>query len=150
MIAAYADGRGEIVDAGAVQSTASTIHQNRVRQGLDARPGVLEFIERAKDEGVRLALVTSASPADVSMVIDSVGAGVRDSFEFILEATAVSEGKPDPAVFRSALENLGVGPSHAVAIDDNVDGVKAAKGAGLWTAAFPTENTSQQDFSEAD
>lgn len=149
-IASYAESRGEIFDAASVHSTKSTVFQNRLRHGVDARPGVLELIERAKGEGVRLALVTSTSPSNVSTLIDGIGAGVRDSFEFILDATMVADVKPDPAVFQLALEKLAVEPSLALAIEDNVDGIKAAKSAGLWTAAFPNAYTSGHDFSAAD
>lgn len=115
-----------------------------------ARPGVLTLIERAKNEGVRLALLTTTPPSTVSEMIDSLGAGVRDSFEFVLDATVIDQGSLGSAAYRAALESLALDPSQALAIVQDSDGVKAARAAELWTAAFPGAESSLSDCTDAD
>lgn len=48
----------------------------------------------------------------------------------------VAEGKPDPAVYRRAVDRLGVPPGGAVAVDDSAVGVDAARSAGLQVVGF--------------
>ena len=70
-------------------------------------------------------------------------------FDLVLDGSAVTTGKPDPEVYRHALERLGEQPADAVAIEDNVGGVRAAVDAGLTCIAFPNETTAAGDFGGA-
>ncbi len=58
--------------------------------------------------------------------------------------------KPDPALYIQALEGLGVPAAEAVAFEDSVNGVKAAKAAGIFTVAVPNSVTRNLDFTLAD
>jgi beta-phosphoglucomutase-like phosphatase (HAD superfamily) len=58
--------------------------------------------------------------------------------------------KPDPEVYRLALERLGVRPDRALAVEDSKNGVLAAKGAGVPVVAIPSLYTAGDDFSAAD
>jgi beta-phosphoglucomutase-like phosphatase (HAD superfamily) len=70
-------------------------------------------------------------------------------FDLIVNRDSVPAGKPDPAAYHYALEQLGADADNAVAIEDNVGGVAAAAAAGIRCIAFPNENTSGGDFSAA-
>ena len=70
-----------------------------------------------------------------------------DSFDVIVDLDDVSSPKPDPEAYSYALAQ--VGETHAVAIEDNIGGVRAATAAGLNCVAFPNQNTSGGDFAEA-
>jgi len=58
--------------------------------------------------------------------------------------------KPDPAVYLLACERLGVDPTASVAIEDSVNGVTAAKAAGMAAVAVPGTLTLGMDFAAAD
>ena len=45
---------------------------------------------------------------------------------------------------------MGVVPSTAVAVEDSVHGITAAKAAGMWAVAVPSYLTQAMDFSHAD
>jgi beta-phosphoglucomutase-like phosphatase (HAD superfamily) len=62
----------------------------------------------------------------------------------------VKATKPAPDLFLGAVADLEVAPRHAIAIEDSVNGVRAAKAAGLFTIAVPNPITASLDFSEAD
>jgi beta-phosphoglucomutase-like phosphatase (HAD superfamily) len=62
----------------------------------------------------------------------------------------VERTKPDPALYLLACERLGVAPGDAVALEDSVLGVRAAKSAGMAAVAVPSRLTASMDFSEAD
>lgn len=131
---------GTIADIDQLQPDSHDVDA-RTDASTDARPGVLSLIERAKNEGVRLALVTARPPSTVAATIDGLGAGVRDSFEFILDASALEEGvslsgELDPTAFQSALDNLALEPSEALAVVSDRADLAAARAAGLWTVYF--------------
>lgn len=99
----------------------------------DEVPGARELVRAAVAAGIRLAIVTSAGLAWVER---SVGGalGILDHVEVVVTSRDVVDGKPDPAGYRLACERLGVGPDHAVAVEDSPAGVRAALGAGVATA----------------
>ncbi|BBZ44817.1 HAD family hydrolase [Mycobacterium parmense] len=150
-IADYAANRGADVDAGAVHATKSRIFQGLLRdRPLMPRPGVLATIEHAKRENFHLGLVTTTSKANVSALLDSLSPHISPgTFDVVVDADDVADPKPDPSSYRLALDRLGVTAGSAVAIEDNVGGVRAATAAGLRCIAFPNENTAGSRFDGA-
>jgi len=69
--------------------------------------------------------------------------------DLVVDAEQVAAGKPDPAAYLFALEQLGEEASDCLAVEDNPGGVAAARAAGVPVAAFPNENTGDQDFGDA-
>ena len=62
----------------------------------------------------------------------------------------VHHAKPDPALYRAALEALAVRPEEAIALEDSPNGILAAKRAGLFCVAVPNPLTSQLSLEQAD
>ncbi|MDA2892831.1 HAD-IA family hydrolase [Mycolicibacterium sp. BiH015] len=151
-IAQYAAGRGEDVDAAAVHETKSAIFRELLSStSVAPRPGVAETIERARQDGLRLGFVTTTSADNVEAVLAALEPALgAETFDLVVDGSAVSAGKPDPEVYRYALDKLGEDAAHAVAIEDNAGGVRAATDAGLTCIAFPNENTSGGDFAAAE
>ncbi|MFY0408659.1 HAD family hydrolase [Solicola sp. PLA-1-18] len=149
-ISAYAAERGQDVDAAAVHQSKSEIFQRRLAEsGSTARPGVVESLRAAKDEGAKIALVTTTSPENVEALLASLPDLTRDDFDLVVDSSVVGESKPDPASYLYALEQLGETADGAVAVEDNVGGVQAAQAAGVSCVAFPNANTASHDFGEA-
>lgn len=151
-VAQYAADRGEDVDADAVHATKSELYQQRAAASpLQPRPGVVETIARARREGDQVALVTTTAGANVSAVLEGLERSLDpSSFDVLVDVSQVDRRKPDGAAYRYALERLGVDAGSAVAIEDNVGGVGAARDAGVPVVAFPNDNTVGHDFSAAD
>lgn len=151
-IADYAQARGEDVDAAAVHQTKSERFQAALADGgATARPGLADTLASAREEGYKVALVTTTSKENVAALGSALrGSGVElDGFDLLVDSTDVEESKPDPAVYRFALEHLGESAQEAVAVEDNPGGVQAATAAGVACVAFPNENTAGQDFAGA-
>lgn len=55
----------------------------------------------------------------------------------------IRQGKPDPAVYRVACQSIGVPPESALAIEDAVSGIQAAKGAGIRCIAVVGHESTQ-------
>lgn len=151
-IAAYARECGVEVDAPAIHATKSRLFQERlVASGAESRPGAIDVIAAARAVGNPVALVTTTSRANVDALLGALAplVAVAD-FDVIITAEDVAEPKPHPAAYQEALARLGVDAADAVAVEDNVDGVAAATGAGVRCVAMPNENTGGHDFSAAD
>ena len=87
---------------------------------------VAEWRERAA-----VALITNAT----SRLPDDLAAlGLTQAFDVIINSSAIGVAKPDPAIFRYTLEQLGVLPGDALFIDDTASHIAAARDVGL--AAF--------------
>ena len=63
---------------------------------------------------------------------------------------APGRAKPHPDIYLAALTALGVRADDAVAIEDSLNGMRAARAAGIYTVVTPTPVTAQLDFAEAD
>lgn len=151
-VAAQAKERGEDVDADAVHATKSRIFQESLPgAGLHPRDGVVETIREAKEAGHRVALVTTTATENVDALLSALEPGLgRTDFALVADASDVDRPKPDGAAYRAALEALGEDAAGAVAIEDNLGGVQAAKDAGVAVVAFPNANTADHDFAPAD
>ncbi len=150
-IAEYATSLGQTVDAKAVHETKSKVFQESVAGAqLAPRAGVVDTITSAKSNGWKLGLVTTTSSDNVSSLLEALSPNVeaRD-FDVIVDSSRVDEPKPDKAAYSFALQQLDEAAADCVAIEDNVDGVRAAVAAGLACVAFPNQNTAQHDFTTA-
>lgn len=148
----YADAHGDQVDASAVHAKKSEIYVNLVgASDLSPRPGVLETVEEAKRNDLKLGFVTTTAQANIDAVLGALEPHLTaDVFDVIVNIDSVDSRKPDAAAYEFALEQLGSDAASAVAIEDNVGGVQSAAAAGVRCIAFPNENTEGGDFSEAD
>ena len=63
--------------------------------------------------------------------------GLRDHFAAVYSAESETRGKPDPAVYRSAMELLGVTPDTCFALEDSIAGLQAAQAAGMKCVVVP-------------
>jgi HAD superfamily hydrolase (TIGR01509 family) len=150
-IADYASATRQTVDAGAIHRLKSDLFQKSLVQSqVSPRLGVVETIQRAKDQGLKLALVTTTSQENISLLINALSPTIqRTDFDLIVDASHVKCPKPDKAAYTFALEQLGEKPSDCIAIEDNLGGVEAAIAAGLNCIAFPGQNTAHHKFESA-
>jgi len=111
-------------------------------------PGVRQLVNDAKAQGVRLAVASSSEREWVVGHLARIG--LLGSFEAVACAEDVITAKPAPDLYIEALRLLDVSPDSAMAFEDSVHGVKAAKAAGLFCVAVPNQVTRHLAFPEAD
>lgn len=150
-IASFARSRGETVDAPAVHQTKSQLFQESLAAAdLKPRPGVVDTIRSAKNDGVQLGLVTTTSHENVAALLLALSPQLTaDDFDIIVDSSSVDRAKPDSAAYSFALRSLQLDAVDCVAVEDNVEGVLAATRADLTCVAFPNENTARQEFGQA-
>jgi len=102
---------------------------------LVAHRGAEALLARLHGAGIKLAVASSAPPANRQMVLD----GLRWNERF--DAVVASEGllgKPAPDVFLAAAERLGVPADTCVAFEDAENGVRAAAAAKMLVVGVTT------------
>lgn len=87
-------------------------------------------LEWARDAGFRVWLVTDADGYFVRDVLP--GKGLDGLYEGCVTASEAGDPKPDPKIFRLALERAGVPALHAVMVGDSYErDVEGARAAGI-------------------
>lgn len=111
------------------------------------RPGVERLIRDARASGLRLAIVTTTTPDNVSALLQhSFTANVNDWFDVIAAGSIVPSKKPAPDIYHYALEQLGLEPGQCIAIEDSYNGLLSAQAAGVDSIITVNRYTEQQDF----
>jgi len=108
---------------------------------LEPLPGLLDFMEEAKDRGLSLALVTNAPEENVEAILLALDLGVF--FDELVLSDEVGPVKPDPAPYKAALERLGVGPDEALAFEDSTSGIASAVGASIPTVGIASTQAAE-------
>jgi HAD superfamily hydrolase (TIGR01509 family) len=118
---------------------------------IDLRPGVLRLLSEARTAGLRLAIATTTTPANVTALLAAAPVDRLESwFEVIAAGDSVPAKKPAPDIFLLALERLGLPASACVAVEDSDNGVRSALSAGLSGLLVTVSSyTAEQDFSGA-
>ena len=104
------------------------------KNGVKGFPGLKEFLESLREDGIRLAVATGSLRRIVRKNMKILG--ITD----LIEAAATSEdcenGKPEPDVFLHAARLLRVDPKDCLVIEDAGNGLLAARRAGMACAGF--------------
>ena len=94
-----------------------------------AYPEVPDVLARLRARGARLAVVSNW---DVSLHDVLERTGLRPLVDAVVISAELGVAKPDPAIFRAALDRLGVAPDGAVHVGDSLEhDVAGARAAGL-------------------
>lgn len=109
------------------------LYKRRVEQGeIPVRPGVLRLIHQLRAAGVRLAIATTTSRANVDVLLATTLAALPPgTFEVIGAGEEAAAKKPAPDIYRWVLEQLDLPAEACLAIEDSSNGVRAARGAGV-------------------
>jgi len=91
--------------------------------------GLREFLQQLSEAKIRLAVASSGSNGRVNYLLDSLN--LRHYFQAIVTGDEVMYGKPDPAIFRMACDQLRAQPFETLVFEDSVSGITAAKAAGM-------------------
>lgn len=119
-----------------------------VKNQAKARPGVYKTLAAAQSAQIPTALASSATLSTIMLVMETLEIGKY--FLQFCSAEDVKNGKPAPDIFLLAANRLGVEAGSCMVIEDTLNGLKAAKAAGMYAVSIPCAATAQQDHSLAD
>ncbi|MBP2857908.1 HAD family phosphatase [Dickeya oryzae] len=85
-------------------------------------------LSKLKSEGYKLAVASNSIKNSVVTMMEK--ACLSDYLDIMLSNEDVRKGKPDPEIYITAINKLGVLPSECVVVEDNENGIRAALAAG--------------------
>lgn len=101
-----------------------------------ALPGVHETMNCLREAGLPLAIASSSPPELIDCVVGKFELGPY--LELTHSGIHEKKGKPDPAVFLTTAQKLGVRPDQCLVFEDAPNGVLAARRAGMYVVAVPS------------
>ena len=104
--------------------------------GIQALPGVREFLERLDAAGIPRIIGSSTPRENIELVVELVG--LRRYFQQIVAAADVTHGKPDPEVFLLCAQRLGFPANRCVVFEDAHVGIEAARAAKMKVVGVAT------------
>jgi HAD superfamily hydrolase (TIGR01509 family) len=114
------------------------------------RPGVARLMEEARETGIRLAIATTTTLANVTALLDAtLGKDADRRFAVIGAGDVVARKKPAPDIYRFVLRALGLPADACIAFEDSGNGLAAASAAGIATIVTPTGYTRHENFAGA-
>lgn len=99
------------------------------------KPTVRASVDALAARGVPMIVATS-TPAEAAAA-RLAAAGLGDALTRIVGGDQVVRGKPDPEIFLTAADRIGVRPAACAAFEDSANGVRAAVAAGMIVTQVP-------------
>jgi HAD superfamily hydrolase (TIGR01509 family) len=124
-------------------------HELSLIEAEELRPGIADYLAEAKRRGLKRAIVSSSTRNWIEMHLARLERSV--GWDAIVAADHdVERAKPRPDLYLEALDVLGVAADEAVAFEDSLNGVRAARAAGIFCVAIPNEVTRDMGLDQAD
>ena len=144
-----AEKYGVELDIEAAKFRAYTIYGELVKGRLEPLPGVREFIGRCREKGIKTVVATSADLMKMEINLREISLPA-ESFDATVNGLEVVHKKPSPEIYLLAARKVGISPEHCLVVEDAINGVQAAKAAGMFclalTTSFSAEQLNQADW----
>ncbi|WP_456364341.1 HAD family hydrolase [Priestia aryabhattai] len=134
---------GHPIDRPSFLEKATQFFKDKVTN-IQPREGVIDYLETAKANNLKIGLATSSTLDWVEKFLKQFN--LYNYFSVIKTFDIVGTKKPNPKVYLEALKGLDVEANEAIAFEDSLNGYKAATGAGITTVVVPNRLTSYIDF----
>lgn len=115
---------------------------------LSPLPGVIALFDAAHAHGLAIALASNSPHEHCDRHLARLG--LLDRFAFLACREDVASPKPEPDLYKHALNHLGLRGHEAIAFEDSHTGSLAAKRAHLHTVVCPGPSTRHHDFRHVD
>lgn len=143
-----AEKYGFPLDGPAAKKRTYEIYLDLVPRELQGFPGAHLLVKNCRLAGLKVAVASSADRVKIEANLRQIELD-PESWDAIVTGEDVVNKKPAPDIFLAAAARLGVPPAACVVIEDAVNGVQAAKAAGMRCVAvaqtFPAEKLRQAD-----
>lgn len=118
------------------------IYLEIVPQKLKVFEGIIELLNKWQSEGVKMALASSADRIKIDANLRV--AGINPSlFSAIISGEDVINKKPSPDIYLLAASRIVANPKDCIVIEDALNGIQAAKAAGMKCLAVATSFESE-------
>ncbi len=125
------------------------IYEKIVEGRLSSLPGVFETMALCRELNLKTAVTTSADEFKMLVNLKEIGLPVK-SFDITVFADMVKNKKPDPEIYLTACNMLGLQKTECIVIEDSITGLQAATAAGMrsigLSTTFPPEELKLADY----
>ncbi len=97
------------------------------RDGIETYSSTVELIHRLKKEGIRVGVASSSKNCENVLKVTGLLDLIETRVDGVVSAQLGLKGKPQPDIFTTAADNLGVSYDEAVVVEDAISGVQAAR-----------------------
>lgn len=102
-------------------------------------------LAKLRTDGYSLAVCSNSIRTTIEVMMER--ANLQKHLSFMVSAQDVAMGKPDPAIYQSAMSRLGLDPKECLILEDNENGIKAALASGAHLMRIATvEDTNYQNI----
>lgn len=144
-----AERYGFPIDLAAAKRRTYEIYLGLVPERLQAFPGAVELVRVCREAGCRLAVASSADRIKIDANLHKIGLPPQ-TWDAIVTGDDVEHKKPAPDIFLAAARALGVPPRTCAVVEDALNGIEAAKAAGMRCVAvaqtFPEHRLGMADL----
>lgn len=120
----------------------------RMLTDSNTMPGLVDLLDHLKTANIPHAVATSSGRHHAESLISHHG--ILNRFQFLLTGEDVKQGKPNPEIYLSAAERLGVKPNRMLVLEDSAAGLHAAKAAGAYAVGVPHTYSPAEGITHAD
>jgi len=131
------------IDIDRVKKRTYDIYLDIIKGSLKPLQGVYDFIDKCAALGKKIAVASSADRRKVVGNLQEIGLA-PERFEALLVGEDAVHKKPSPEIFLLAAKRLNLPPETCLVVEDAVNGVAAAKAAGMRCLALTTSFDRQQ------
>ena len=104
------------------------------------RKGVLEIINYANKNNIKLGFITTTTKETIEIIKDSLSRYIDfNNFDLITYEKDCSKKKPNPDIYNFAINNLDVAKNNSITIEDTPVSYTSSKKANIKTILFPGE-----------
>ena len=109
---------------------------------LKPRDGVLEVIQYALNNNIKIGFITTTTIDTLDLVIDNLSNQIDFSkFDLITHDQLINKRKPDPEIYNYALEKLSLNYKTSLAIENTLENCRSSIEAKIHTVFSPGEYT---------
>jgi len=145
----FAEKNNTNVDAKKIRERKTQIFNDKINSTfIPPREGVLDVLEYAHKNNIKIGFVTSTTPDNINAVFKTLNNQIKKNhFDFIGNNSQINEPKPAPDIYIKALNSLELKSSECIAIEDTVESALSADRAKIKCIAFPGLFHVDDDFS---
>ncbi len=129
-IGGVAEKYGVPLDIEAAKRRTYELYLDMVPEHLNAFPGAVELVRSCQAAGLRVAVASSADRIKIEANLNKIGLPPAE-WDAVVSAEDVVHKKPAPDIFLAAARKLGIAPTECVVVEDAINGIWAAKAAGM-------------------
>jgi len=118
------------------------------KANINPRKGCDKFIQELLNRNIKLAIASSGPSLLINEILEALK--LKKYFSVIISGDDVDKVKPFPDIFIKTAKKMGFCPKECLVIEDSINGIKAAKNAGMKCIGFKNKQPFTQDFSDAD